>query len=297
MRRSRVLARGFWFASFIGLVYRCRGLEIAVRTGVRACRGRDECEPVTINASRSTLPWTREVLRGRRGWKILQQLRPAAADCAVAEFIQDFRRGGGEVIAWLQRVSCLLAAQKAANVAAILPEERHVLVLGMPLEAQEETAPPAYEGVRAGGVRGAENRVARRTQRLDRQVVPARVRQAEGRCETGHERMPGNDAVPEHAEQFLRKTLPLDAVEVQHRRVRGETRADAGGRIGICPFQHLHEPRPVRLLGERAAARLHAGDDQGIWLSGLQLINVPVAARGEVLASRGSARHLRQVEK
>ena len=70
--------------------------------------------------------------------------------------------------------------------------------------------------------------------------------------------------------------LPLDAVEMQHRGVGGETRPDRRARIGFRPVDDVGEVLPERLFGKRCGDRLGAGDDQSVDLQAVEIGDIGV---------------------
>ena len=92
----------------------------------------------------------------------------------------------------------------------------------MALEEEHETLVVAHEGVGAALGGEAEDLVARRAQRFDRQLVPARVRHGEWRAHAVEQRMAGENIVREHPTAFLGEAPPLNAVDTLDDRVRRE---------------------------------------------------------------------------
>jgi hypothetical protein len=87
--------------------------------------------------------------------------------------------------------------------------------------------------------------------------------------EVAGERIFGHPGTIIDAGAFLRQPLPLDAVEMQHGRVRGKARPDGRACVGLRPVDEIGEFPPVALLRQGRRDRLGAGDDQTVDLQAI----------------------------
>ena len=70
--------------------------------------------------------------------------------------------------------------------------------------------------------------------------------------------------------------MSLDAVEMQHRGMRGKTRPDRRTRVGFCPVDHRGKLAPERLLGKGRSVRFGAGDDQRVNAQAIEVGDIGV---------------------
>ena len=92
----------------------------------------------------------------------------------------------------------------------------------------------------------------------------------------------------EHAEALFLQRAALDAVGMEHRRMRGKTGPDRRGGMLPRPIDQRAQRLPIRLVHQALGARLGAGDDQAVERRVPQFGNIAIAL-GE-LAARGRLR-------
>ena len=142
----------------------------------------DKGEPVAVDGHCRRLPGVLECRREGRERKTLQELRRALRQRLAFESFRQLRRLGGQITDRQRRVVRLRASKVAADIAPVFLQERGALVLRMPLEEEQEAATLADKGIRTTRGGPTENRVTRIAQRLQRQLVPARVWHEEWRA-------------------------------------------------------------------------------------------------------------------
>ena len=108
------------------------------------------------------------------------------------------------------------------------------------------------------------------------QLVEARMRHLQRRGDILRQPMVGRLGAVIDARAFRAEPLPLDAVEMQHRGMRGEARPDRRTRVGSRPVDDLGEVLPERLFGQRCGVRLGAGDDQPVDLQAIEIGDIGV---------------------
>ena len=139
----------------------------------------------------------------------------------------------------------------------------------MPLEVNEEAIPfSLYERIHTCLPRLSQNHVTGGTQGVFADLVPTGMGKMDPVARVVGDQVISHLIESEDPKPLILEPVTRDAITVKYAGMRGQAGENGGAGIALGPVQEVGENAPVRFVAQVRAARLCAGHDDGIEITG-----------------------------